>query len=168
MVPENPYSFLGRPVRTYRDFHGRRAELVKLTGDVRNGQCVSVVGPRRIGKTSLLLQLIDPEARKAYSLGDEHLTLYVSCDRLANLTEGEVYQVILRRMRREISAETSGARGNCSPSIWGQRIRPTQPGLGFPKCCAILSRIALRGSLVAFPKERGTRLQGQTSPLPSM
>jgi len=111
LAPENPYSYLGRPVRSYRDFYGRRAELAKLTGDVRNGQCVSVVGPRRIGKTSLLLQLIDPQARQVYGLGDEHLTVYLSCDRLANLSEGELYHVILRRLSRELTVEPPGWNG---------------------------------------------------------
>ena len=96
----NPYTYLGRPIRRFRDFYGRRSELVRVTDDVRNGQCVSVVGIRRIGKTSLLFQLLDPDARSAYQLSDEHLCVYMSCERLARMSAGEIYAEVMRRVCR--------------------------------------------------------------------
>jgi serine/threonine protein kinase len=96
----NPYTYLGRPIRRFRDFYGRRRELARVTDDVRNGQCVSVVGIRRIGKTSLLFQMLDPDARSAYQLSDEHLCVYMSCERLARMSAGEIYAEVMRRVCR--------------------------------------------------------------------
>jgi hypothetical protein len=91
---------LGKPIRAYRHFYGRKRELAKLTDDVRNGQCVSVVGVRRIGKTSLLFQLLDPQARAVYKLADDVLCVYIDCGRLAKIPPGQVYAEIMRRICR--------------------------------------------------------------------
>jgi serine/threonine protein kinase len=105
-MSDNPYIHLGRPIHRFRHFYGRKAELSKLTNDIRNGQCVSVVGIRRIGKTSLLFQLLDPEARSAYDLRDEILCVYIGCEQLTGMSPGEVYAEILRRVHRQVSRHT--------------------------------------------------------------
>lgn len=55
---ENPYIF-GEPVRDQQLFFGRVAELSEVYRGVtkRNKQNYLITGPRRVGKTSLLLQL---------------------------------------------------------------------------------------------------------------
>lgn len=52
----NPYSF-GTPVRDKRMFYGRERLLDRLLSATTGLQSVSLVGPRRIGKTSLLYNL---------------------------------------------------------------------------------------------------------------
>ena len=97
----NPYIHLGRPIRSFQHFYGHRRELTRVTDDVRNGQCVSVAGIRRIGKTSLLFQLLDADALAAYHLGDEFLCVYIECVRLARMSSGQVYAEIMRRVCRQ-------------------------------------------------------------------
>lgn len=101
MIP-NPYVHFGRPIREFRHFYGRKRELARVTNDIRNGNCVSVVGIRRIGKTSLLFQLRDPDARSAYQLSDDTLCVYIDCGPLYNKSPGEVYAGMMRRVCRQL------------------------------------------------------------------
>ena len=50
---DNPYIF-GPPIRRTEDFFGRRHEIEVILRCLRNAASVSVVGERRVGKTSLL------------------------------------------------------------------------------------------------------------------
>ncbi|MEZ4661460.1 MAG: winged helix-turn-helix domain-containing protein [Caldilineaceae bacterium] len=52
----NPF-FHRTPVRDPAYFGGRQSELAQLCNLVRNGQSVALIGPRRIGKSSLLWQI---------------------------------------------------------------------------------------------------------------
>ncbi|HMT21362.1 MAG TPA: hypothetical protein PKE20_08995, partial [Promineifilum sp.] len=60
MGVDNPFFHRGA-IRHAEDFIGREAELNQMLGLLRNGQSVSLIGPRRIGKSSLLLHLSDPD-----------------------------------------------------------------------------------------------------------
>ena len=53
---ENPFYHRGA-IRRAQDFHNREAEISQILGLLRNGQSVSLIGPRRIGKSSLLIHL---------------------------------------------------------------------------------------------------------------
>ena len=66
----------GRPVRP-GEFLNREPELRTIFNRLRNGESTAVVGEPHIGKTSLLLQLADPAARRVY-LGDDARCLGVS------------------------------------------------------------------------------------------
>ncbi len=102
-VIENPYVHRGKPIRSFQHFIGRRRELTQVTNDIRNGQCISVIGIRRIGKTSLLLQLLDPDARSAFQLTDDTLCVYIDCGRLAKLPADRVYAEIMHRVYRQLN-----------------------------------------------------------------
>ena len=53
---ENPFYHRGA-IRRMDDFIGRDAEINQILGLLSNGQSVSLIGPRRIGKSSLLYLL---------------------------------------------------------------------------------------------------------------
>ena len=55
---DNPYIF-GPPIRRAEDFYGRSHETETILNRLRNTASVSVVGERRIGKTSLLYHLCE-------------------------------------------------------------------------------------------------------------
>jgi len=94
-MAENPYFHRG-PVRDRKFFFGRTAETQEILSCVHRRQSVSIVGPRRIGKTSLLLHLADPEVRAVYDLGDDHVFVYIDCQALSgSLTESDVYRELL-------------------------------------------------------------------------
>ena len=57
-VLHNPYIF-GPPVKRPEDFFGREEETYSLLECIRHAGCASVVGERRMGKTSLLYHLLN-------------------------------------------------------------------------------------------------------------
>lgn len=101
-MTDNPYISRGKPIHKFEHFYGRRRELSQVTNDIRNGQCISVIGIRRIGKTSLLRQLLDTGARSQYHLSDDTFCVYMDCGRLAKKTSGEIYAEIMRRVFRQL------------------------------------------------------------------
>ncbi len=78
-VPGNPFTY-GNPISDHRRFFGRVREVEQIFGRLRNEEfeSSSLVGDRRIGKTSLLKYLTDPGVRAAHSLGPEaYVFIYV-------------------------------------------------------------------------------------------
>jgi hypothetical protein len=92
MSSENPFYHRGA-IRHAQYFHGRDAEVAQILGLLRNGQSVSLVGPRRIGKSSLLLHLCRPSVRDAHNLPPAR-TLFVllDCQELGGSPPEEVYE----------------------------------------------------------------------------
>lgn len=87
----NPFFHRGA-IRQAEEFHGRSAEINEILGLLRNGQSVSVIGPRRIGKSSLLLHLCRPSVREAFALAPPNaLFVLVDCQELGGSPPEEVY-----------------------------------------------------------------------------
>lgn len=86
----NPYVSRG-PVRTLDMFFGRTHELNEIAAFVRGNQSVSIVGQRRIGKTSLLFHLRQPEAWPGLGLGQDNVFGYLDCQVLGSGTHEEVF-----------------------------------------------------------------------------
>ena len=81
----NPFQ-CGRPVVDPADFFGRRVELQRLSSLLRPLHWVSIVGPRRIGKTSLLMQLCHPRTVAEMGLGaPEYGVAFINCSGLMGL-----------------------------------------------------------------------------------
>jgi AAA+ ATPase superfamily predicted ATPase len=96
-MAENPY-FHRTPIRDSRFFIGRTVETDEVLNHVSRKQPVSIVGPRRIGKTSLLLHLRDPQVKAKHGLGDDYVFVYVTCEILSGAqNKYDVYRVLLRR-----------------------------------------------------------------------
>jgi hypothetical protein len=95
MTTENPFFHRGA-IRRAEEFHGREAEIGQILGLCRNGQSVSVVGPRRIGKSSLLLHLRRPATRRSAGMdpGDGLFAL-LDCQELGGSPPEEVYEAII-------------------------------------------------------------------------
>ena len=74
MSMDNPFYHRGA-IRRLRDFYNREAEISQILGLLRNGQSVSLIGPRRIGKSSLLIHLTRSEVRSANAAGTTKRTL---------------------------------------------------------------------------------------------
>ena len=53
-------------------FRGRQKELEQLYGAVLTGQCRSIVGERKTGKSSLLTHLSYPETQRRFGLDPDH------------------------------------------------------------------------------------------------
>jgi AAA+ ATPase superfamily predicted ATPase len=61
MEPINPYNERGL-IRQHEKFFGRGRELREVFSNLRNMQSVSIVGQRRIGKSSFLYRIARPQA----------------------------------------------------------------------------------------------------------
>src|SRR5215467_3687834 len=82
MRGSNPFTY-GNPISNPRRFFGRSREIEQIFGRLRNEEfeSSSLVGDRRIGKTSLLNYLTDPSVRAAHNLGPEHyIFVYVDLE----------------------------------------------------------------------------------------
>jgi AAA+ ATPase superfamily predicted ATPase len=106
-VLENPFFHRG-PIRERRYFFGRTRETRQSLQMLCNSQCVSLVGPRHIGKTSFLLHLCDPEVLREHRVGDEHLFVYVDCQGLGDLNIARFYQLLWKEARSKFAERAKG------------------------------------------------------------
>lgn len=92
---ENPFFHRGA-IRRAEEFHGRQAEINQILGLFRNRQSVSIIGPRRIGKSSLVIHLSRDKIRKPFNLGPPG-TIFapVDCQELGGSPPEEVYEALL-------------------------------------------------------------------------
>lgn len=95
----NPFFHRGA-IRRAADFYGRTAPIEQILGLLRNGQSVSLIGPRRIGKSSLLLHLTRAAVREPFHLHPPHaLFVLVDCQELGGSPADEVYGALLAGLR---------------------------------------------------------------------
>lgn len=99
----NPFVY-GGPVDVQR-FVGREQEVNLVFEQVTNtGRgSVSIIGDRRIGKTSLLHYVAAPDVIRRWNLDEESsIFLFVDCEAITPLTTTRFWQDILYRLRREL------------------------------------------------------------------
>ncbi|MBK8986097.1 MAG: winged helix-turn-helix domain-containing protein [Chloroflexi bacterium] len=95
MSTVNPFYHRGA-IRQAAHFHGRHNEVEQILGLLRNGQSVSLIGPRRIGKSSLLIHLCRPEVQAQWSLDPAKSWLILTdCQELGGSPPEEVYETLL-------------------------------------------------------------------------
>lgn len=91
---DNPFYHRGA-IRQAAEFHGRAAAIAEVLGLLRNGQSVSIIGPRRIGKSSLLLHLCRPAVHAPFDLAPPRaLFVPVDCQELGGSPPEEVYDAL--------------------------------------------------------------------------
>jgi class 3 adenylate cyclase len=106
MTGENPYYHRG-PIKEARYFYGRARETARALQMVKNGQSVSIIGPRRIGKTSLLFHLCDSMVRIENGLALEQLSfIYIDGETFGRLSRSD----FLRVMIEETAIQTDAGR----------------------------------------------------------
>lgn len=92
---DNPFYHRGA-IRRVHDFHNREAEISQILGLLRNGQSVSLIGPRRIGKSSLLIHLTRAEVRAQMRLDPPHaLFVLIDCQEFGGSPPEEIYEALL-------------------------------------------------------------------------
>jgi hypothetical protein len=104
----NPFIF-GNPVSDPALFYGRKAEIRQILNRLLSSahESTSVVGERRIGKTSLLNHLSNQEV--AASLGlpkDKFCLVYVDFQGLTDITPQRFWQRVLTKIGRSICDES--------------------------------------------------------------
>jgi len=105
MSENNPFYHRG-PIRRPEHFHNRQREVQRALRLLRQGQCISVVGPRKIGKTSLLFHLAHFEVLQKHGLSpSQYLCVYFDCEGLRDLTRSELYRHILDEIGEKLGAD---------------------------------------------------------------
>lgn len=95
MSVDNPFFHRGA-IRRASYFHGRQNEVAQILGLLRNGQSVSLIGPRRIGKSSILLHLCRSSVRESYNLQPpKAIFVMLDCQELGGSPPEEVYETLL-------------------------------------------------------------------------
>lgn len=98
----NPY--LNRVmIQEPRHFYGRRRELSRIFSriGVERPQSVSVVGDRRIGKSSLLYQVSIPEVQKEYIADRSSLiVIFLDFQQMRNITLEDFFAALSAQIRR--------------------------------------------------------------------
>jgi hypothetical protein len=102
----NPFTY-GNPISDPRRFFGREREIEQICGRLLNHEfeSSSLVGDRRIGKTSLLNYLADPAVRAAHGLGPERY-IFVNVDLQAldeTIRPEQLWRRFLTLMKRHCS-----------------------------------------------------------------
>ena len=100
----NPFFHRG-PVREPAYFFGRTREIEFAADLLRQGQSLAISGPRRIGKTSLLFHLAQPEVAAAHGLGPEAVRwVYLDGGMLDGLDEEWLFGAVDRGLGGEADA----------------------------------------------------------------
>lgn len=115
---ENPY--LNRvKIQNPHEFYGRSAELSRIYERIKAGrpQSISLVGVRRIGKSSLLSAIHHPHNRKKYlPAPQEYIFVFMDLQEKRNAEPGELLQAIFsalqnefhQRLRLKVNADYEG------------------------------------------------------------
>ncbi|PWB70891.1 MAG: hypothetical protein C3F07_15720 [Anaerolineales bacterium] len=100
----NPFTF-GNPIKDPARFYGREAEIRQITNRLLSSahESTSIIGERRIGKTSLLGYLAHPEVSARLGLTpDKFCLVYVDFQGLTDITPTRFWQRVLKKMERSI------------------------------------------------------------------
>lgn len=104
----NPFTY-GNPIRDPARFHGRSEELRQIVNRLRSSarESTSIVGERRIGKTSLLKHLANPQVAQGLGIDPESFCLvYIDFQGLTDITPQRFWERVLRKTAREAYDQT--------------------------------------------------------------
>jgi len=104
----NPFTF-GNPIREPERFYGRKQEMRQILNRLLSSahESTSIIGERRIGKTSLLIHLAHPEVAAGLGLtSDKFCMVYVDFQGLTDITPHRFWQRVLKKMTRSICADS--------------------------------------------------------------
>ena len=97
---KNPFCL--EPVTLQAQFFGRRTETGNTLNFLHHGQCVSVVGPTKVGKTSFLFHVAHPHVRARQKRAEGQIFVYLDSHSLADLDEGGCYVYIREEIIHQI------------------------------------------------------------------
>ncbi|MFV9505643.1 MAG: AAA family ATPase [Oscillochloridaceae bacterium umkhey_bin13] len=111
----NPFTQRG-PIRDAAAFVGRATTLAQVLAFVGSGQCVSLVGPRRIGKTSLALHCARAGVLQHYGIDPQACVwLIQTCETWEQLTSEAIYQLLANLIREQLPAADRPVHAELTP-----------------------------------------------------
>lgn len=98
--PANPFTIRAK-LKDPAAFVGRQAEIQTLFARLASLQSCSIVGPRRIGKSSLLYYLTHPEVYQQHlPEPDTYVFAFVDLQELAGLGPDDFFRLTIERLKR--------------------------------------------------------------------
>ncbi|MCB8920543.1 MAG: protein kinase [Ardenticatenaceae bacterium] len=92
-------------------FFGREREIEALYSAIATRQCRSIVGERKMGKSSLLSHLADPATLQHHGFNPEqYVFVYIDLEGMANITYDEFWPEVLDRMEMALPEQASNLR----------------------------------------------------------
>src|SRR5262245_17138911 len=143
----NPYLSRG-PVRDPDMLFGRRHELLEIGAFVKASQSVSIVGPRKIGKTSLIYSLVHPSNWADLRLDANNLFVYIDCEVLGEGAHAEIFG----QFASEMTAALTERSLDPEPALEAAVARPSR--LTFEAAVRKLNQRNLRVTLILDEFER--------------
>lgn len=85
---------------------GREDDLRYVVNCIAEARCCSIVGVSNTGKSALMRALSLPELKQAVlaDAADEHLWVYIDCNRVLERTEQGFYELVLRSIRDKVTS----------------------------------------------------------------
>ncbi|MBI9049742.1 MAG: ATP-binding protein [Anaerolineaceae bacterium] len=105
MNHNNPFTF-GNPIREKSRFIGRKEEINQIISRLLSSahESTSIVGERRIGKTSLLKHLANPDVAEELGLAkNEFCLVYIDFQGLTDISPIRFWKRVLRLMERSMN-----------------------------------------------------------------
>lgn len=103
-MAENPFYNRG-PIKEPGFFFNRQAEVARALELLKHGQSVSIVGQRRIGKTSFLYYVLLAETLRQHGLvPEEYLFAFVDCQALGSQDHNGSYVGIIEAIEEQAPA----------------------------------------------------------------
>jgi DNA-binding winged helix-turn-helix (wHTH) protein len=105
---DNPFVHR-KAIRDAAYFCNRNVETEQACELLRHNQCLSLVGPRRIGKTSFLWHLADPQVGRKHNLAPDCTSfVLIDCARLATLAINEIYEFLSTEINQVVHGLDGG------------------------------------------------------------
>ena len=143
----NPYIYRG-PVQNAAMFFGRVHELQEIIAFLNGNQSVSIIGPRKIGKTSLLFHLMRTDFSTELGLSSNHLLTYLDCEVLGQDNHEQIFGIFAA----EIAAALDGRGLEPEPALEAAIEKPGR--LAFERAVRRLNQRELRIVLILDEFER--------------
>lgn len=141
-MKENPFFNRGS-ITEPKYFFGRKSELTQVYNNIQNSQSVSLVGPRRIGKSSILLNLANLRERfGAMEMLKSCLFVYISLEGRLDITKSDFYRLMANEVLKLLSGPVVSAG-------WYERIRAVRE-IDFEGLIEFLDEVTEAGKRVVF------------------
>lgn len=101
---KNPFQY-GKPVRDPKNFFGREEEIKSMYDQILSLNSISLIGERKIGKTSLLLHLVHPQTLTKYGITEDILMFYIDISTYSLSKPSDVFRKFLECISEKITGK---------------------------------------------------------------
>ncbi len=102
----NPFDY-GNPITQRQRFFGRKKELLRIQDAIQQMRCISIVGERRIGKSSLLKFLTLPELIQQNKLGKDYVLCFADLQGFEEISPQVFWKWILSELSEKLPEKLS-------------------------------------------------------------